>query len=197
MTFLFANSSSIFHWKIFEHCVNLDTLSSYSWARAVSAYMNESLITKAKAKKGGEASIGAVSGCTILILFLLYERTSIIQPILDKEKETPAILKWNLVELHTRFNQIKDLNDIEFTFSTLQKQKLHCISVQYAKNEDDEGEQGKAEEVEDQGKPDDADQTPELKEIRTKKRLENEDGKEHVTIQDLLVNSMIAQINYR
>ena len=70
MTFLFANSSSTLHWKLFEHCVNLDTLSSYSWARAVSAYMNESLTTKAKAKakKGGEASIGAVSGCTILIL---------------------------------------------------------------------------------------------------------------------------------
>ena len=167
MTFLFANSSSTLHWKLFEHCVNLDTLSNYSWARAVSAYMNESLTTKAKAKakKGGEASIGAVSGCTILILvskqwlmqcilsfrqcsfhlvqcrngnckavsvlsyavsnlisdiscfwtvqFLLCERTNIIQPILGKEKETPAILKWSLVELHTRFNQIKDLNDIE------------------------------------------------------------------------------------
>lgn len=70
MTFLFANSSSTLHWKLFEHCVNLDTLSSYSWARAVSDYMNESLTAKAKAKakKGGEASIGAVSGCTILIL---------------------------------------------------------------------------------------------------------------------------------
>ncbi|BBN67561.1 hypothetical protein Prudu_114S000100 [Prunus dulcis] len=123
MTFLFANSSSTLHWKLFEHCVNLDTLSSYSWARAVSAYMNESLTTKAKAKakKGGEASIGAVSGCTILILFLLCERTNIIQPILGKEKETPAILKWSLVELHTRFNQIKDLNDIEGIFKTPKK----------------------------------------------------------------------------
>ncbi|XP_020418256.1 uncharacterized protein LOC109948880 [Prunus persica] len=70
MTFLFANSSSTLHW-----CESLT-------AKA-----------KAKAKKGGEASIGAVSGCTILILFLLCERTNIIQPILGKEKETPAILK--------------------------------------------------------------------------------------------------------
>ncbi|KAI5343504.1 hypothetical protein L3X38_011380 [Prunus dulcis] len=102
-----------------------DTLSSYSWARAVSTYMNESLTAKAKAKakKGGEASIGAVSGCTILILFLLCERTNIIQPILGKEKETPAILKWSLVELHTRFNQIKDLNDIEGIFKTPKKRK--------------------------------------------------------------------------
>ncbi|CAL9026545.1 unnamed protein product [Prunus brigantina] len=68
MTFLFANSSSTLHWKIVEHCMNLDTLSSYSWARAVSTYINDSLITKAKAKRGGEASIGVVSGCTILIL---------------------------------------------------------------------------------------------------------------------------------
>ncbi|XP_020412019.1 uncharacterized protein LOC109947055 [Prunus persica] len=87
--------------------------------------MNESLTAKAKAKakKGGEASIGAVSGCTILILFLLCERTNIIQPILGKEKETPAILKWSLVELHTRFNQIKDLNDIEGIFKTPKKRK--------------------------------------------------------------------------
>ncbi|CAL8992351.1 unnamed protein product, partial [Prunus brigantina] len=125
MTFLFANASSTLHWKLFEHCVNLDALSSYSWARAVSAYLNESLIAKAKAKakKGGEASIGAILGCIILILFLLCERTNIIQPILGKEKETLAILKWSLVELHTRFNQIKDLNDIEGIFKTPKKRK--------------------------------------------------------------------------
>ncbi|VVA39583.1 Hypothetical predicted protein [Prunus dulcis] len=29
MTFLFANSSFTLHWKIVEHCVNLDTLSRY------------------------------------------------------------------------------------------------------------------------------------------------------------------------
>ncbi|KAI5322431.1 hypothetical protein L3X38_031503 [Prunus dulcis] len=89
--------------------------------------MNESLIAKvkekAKAKKGGEASIEAVSGCTILVLFLLCERTNIIQPILCKEKETPAILKWSLVELHTRFNQIKDLNEAEGIFKTHKKRK--------------------------------------------------------------------------
>ncbi|BBG95142.1 hypothetical protein Prudu_003613 [Prunus dulcis] len=195
MTFLFANSSSTLHWKLFEHCVNLDTLSSYSWARAVSAYMNESLTAKAKAKakKGGEASIGAVLGCTILILFLLCERTNIIQPILGKEKETPAILKWSLVELHTRFNQIKDLNDIERKTTreeedTVEKEK---------EKEDDEGQQGEAEEAENQGKPDDADQTPELKEAGKKKIFENEAGKEPLAIQDLLVKSMTDQINYR
>ncbi|XP_034217469.1 uncharacterized protein LOC117629057 [Prunus dulcis] len=226
MTFLFANSSSTLHWKLFEHCVNLDTLSSYSWARAVSAYMNESLTAKAKAKakakKGGEASIGAVSGCTILILFLLCERTNIIQPILGKEKETPAILKWSLVELHTRFNQIKDLNDIEGIFKTPKKRKTtreeedtveKGILKTYKKRkttgeegdpldkekekEDDEGQQGEAEEAENQGKPDDADQTPELKEAGKKKMFENEAGKEPLAIQDLLVKSMTDQINYR
>ncbi|KAI5350008.1 hypothetical protein L3X38_002899 [Prunus dulcis] len=253
MTFLFANSSSTLHWKLFEHCVNLETLSSYSWARAVSAYMNESLT--AKAKKGGEASIGAVSGCTILILFLLCEKTNIIQPILGKEKETPAILKWSLVELHTRFNQIKDLNDIEGIFKTPKKRKttreeedtvekvieicIQCIAVcvfyitvcilsnavsesfnlivhgilkTYKKRkttgeegdpldkekekEDDEGQQGEAEEAENQGKPDDADQTPELKKAGKKKMFENEAGKEPLAIQDLLVKSMTDQINY-
>ncbi|KAI5312584.1 hypothetical protein L3X38_041757 [Prunus dulcis] len=224
MTFLFANSSSTLHWKLFEHCVNLDTLSSYSWARAVSAYMNESLTakTKAKAKKGGEASIGAVSGCTILILFLLCERTNIIQPILGKDKETPAILKWSLVELHTRFNQIKDLNDVEGIFKTPKKRKTtreeedtveKGILKTYKKRkttgeegdpldkekekEDDEGQQGEAEEAENQGKPDDADQTPELKEAGKKKMFENEAGKEPLAIQDLLVKSMTDQINYR
>ncbi|KAI5315709.1 hypothetical protein L3X38_044885 [Prunus dulcis] len=222
MTFLFANSSSTLHWKLFEHCVNLDTLSSYSWATAVSAYMNESLTTKAKAKKGGEASIGAVSGCTILILFLLCERTNIIQPILGKEKETPAILKWSLVELHTRFNQIKDLNDIEGIFKTPKKRKTtreeedtveKGILKTYKKRkttgeegdpfdkekekEDDKGQQGEAEEAENQGKPDDADQTPELKEAGKKKMFENEAGKELLANQDLLVKSMTDQINYR
>ncbi|XP_034224875.1 uncharacterized protein LOC117634771 [Prunus dulcis] len=101
MTFLFANSSSTLHWKIVEHCVNLDTLSSYLWARVVSTYINDSLIKK----------------------FLLCERTNIIQPILRKEKEIPTILKWSLVELHTRFNQIEDLNDIESIFKTPKKRK--------------------------------------------------------------------------
>ncbi|CAL8175209.1 unnamed protein product [Prunus armeniaca] len=201
MTFLFANASSTLHWKVFEHCVNLDTLSSYSWASAVSAYMNESLVAKAKAKakKGGEGSIGAVSGCIILILFLLCERTNIIQPILGKEKETPAILKWSLVELHTRFNQITDLNDIEGIFKTPKKRKttreeegtvdkgilkaykkrkttkeegdpLDKKKKMKKKEKEDEGQQREAEEAEDQGKC--------------------------IAIQDLLVKSMTDQINY-
>ncbi|CAL2268911.1 unnamed protein product [Prunus armeniaca] len=201
MTFLFANASSTLHWKVFEHCVNLDTLSSYSWASAVSAYMNESLVAKAKAKakKGGEGSIGAVSGCIILILFLLCERTNIIQPILGKEKETPAILKWSLVELHTRFNQITDLNDIEGIFKTPKKRKttreeedtvdkgilkaykkrkttreegdpLDKKKKMQKKEKEDEGQQREAEEAEDQGKC--------------------------IAIQDLLVKSMTDQINY-
>ncbi|CAL8078603.1 unnamed protein product [Prunus armeniaca] len=222
MTFLFANSSSTLHWKIVEHCVTLDTLSNFSWARAVSTYINDSLITKAKAKKGGKAFIGVVSGCTILILFLLCERTNIIQPILDKEKETPAILKWSLVELHTRFNQIKDLNNIEGIFKTPTKQKTlreegdpvdKGILKTYKKrkttreegdlvdkkkeNKDDKGGQGEVDEVAEQGKLDDDDQIPELKEIRKNKRFEIATGKEPVVIQDLLVKSMTAEINYR
>ncbi|BBN68016.1 hypothetical protein Prudu_255S000200 [Prunus dulcis] len=155
-------------------------------------------------------------------VFLLCERTNIIQPILGKEKETPAILKWSLVELHTRFNQIKDLNDIEGIFKTPKKRKTtreeedtveKGILKTYKKRkttgeegdpldkekekEDDEGQQGEAEEAENQGKPDDADQTPELKEAGKKKMFENEAGKEPLAIQDLLVKSMTDQINYR
>ncbi|XP_020415550.1 vicilin-like seed storage protein At2g18540 [Prunus persica] len=173
--------------KLFEHCVNLDTLSSYSWARAVSAYMNESLTAKAKAKakKGGEASIGAVSGCTILILFLLCERTNIIQPILGKEKETPAILKWSLVELHTRFNQIKDLNDIEGIFKTPKKRKT-------TREEEDTVEKGilktykKRKTTGEEGDP-----------LDKEKEKEDDEGKPDDAIQDLLVKSMTDQINYR
>ncbi|BBN69190.1 hypothetical protein Prudu_804S000100 [Prunus dulcis] len=139
-------------------------------ARAVSAYMNESLTTKAKAKakKGGEASIGAVSGCTILILFLLCERTNIIQPILGKEKETPAILKWSLVELHTRFNQIKDLNDIEGR-GTLLRRYLKTY-----KKRKTTGEEG-----------DPLDKKKKKKMMRTKGEAEKA-GKEPLAIQDLL-----------
>ncbi|KAI5348861.1 hypothetical protein L3X38_001748 [Prunus dulcis] len=64
-------------------------------------------------------------------------------------------------------------------------------------NKDDKGGQGEAEEVAEQGKPDDDDQTPELKEIRKKKRFEIAARKEPVAIQDLLVQSMTAEINYR
>ncbi|BBH02923.1 hypothetical protein Prudu_013643 [Prunus dulcis] len=196
MTFLFANSSSTLHWKLFEHCVNLDTLSNYSWARAVSAYMNESLTTKAKAKakKGGEASIGAVSGCTILILFLLCERTNIIQPILGKEKETPAILKWSLVELHTRFNQIKDLNDIEGIFKTPKKRKT-------TREEEDNVEKGiletykKRKTTGEEGDP--LDKKKEKEDDEGQKGEAEKAGKEPLAIQDLLVKSMTDQINYR
>ncbi|BBH09597.1 hypothetical protein Prudu_022138 [Prunus dulcis] len=178
------------------HCVNLDTLSNYSWARAVSAYMNESLTTKAKAKakKGGEASIGAVSGCTILILFLLCERTNIIQPILGKEKETPAILKWSLVELHTRFNQIKDLNDIEGIFKTPKKRKT-------TREEEDTVEKGilktykKRKTTGEEGDP--LDKKKEKEDDEGQKGEAEKAGKEPLAIQDLLVKSMTDQINYR
>ncbi|KAH0983429.1 hypothetical protein GBA52_010606 [Prunus armeniaca] len=51
MTLLFANSSYTLHWTIVEHCVNLDTLSSYSWAKAISTYINDSLLTKQKQRR--------------------------------------------------------------------------------------------------------------------------------------------------
>ncbi|CAL9025928.1 unnamed protein product [Prunus brigantina] len=63
--------------------------------------------------------------------------------------------------------------------------------------EDDEGQQREVKEAEDQGKPDDADQTPELKEDGKKKMFENEAGNDPLAIQDLLVKSMTDQINYR
>ncbi|BBG99430.1 hypothetical protein Prudu_009121 [Prunus dulcis] len=190
MTFLFANSSSTLHWKLFEHCVNLDTLSSYSWARAVSAYMNESLTAKAKAKakKGGEASIGAVSGCTILIL----DKHHTTNPC--KEKETPAILKWSLVELHTRFNQIKDLNDIEGIFKTPKKRKT-------TREEEDTVEKGilktykKRKTTGEEGDP--LDKEKEKEDDEGQKGEAEEAGKEPLAIQDLLVKSMTDQINYR
>ncbi|CAL2237861.1 unnamed protein product [Prunus armeniaca] len=104
---------------------------------------------------------------------LVNDRTNIIQPILGKEKETPAILKWSLVELHTRFNQIKDLNDIERKTTREEEDIVEKFpfNMQKKEKEDDEGQQGEAEEAEDQGKPDDE-------------------------IQDLLVKSMTDQINY-
>ncbi|XP_020420309.1 uncharacterized protein LOC109949321 [Prunus persica] len=204
-----------------QHCVNLDTLSSYSWARAVSDYMNESLTAKAKgkAKKGGEASIGAVSGCTILILFLLCERTNIIQPILGKEKETPAILKWSLVELHTRFNQIKDLNDIEGIFKTPKKRKttreeedtvekvieicIQCIAVcvfyiavcilsnavSESFNLIVQGILKTYKKRKTTGEEGDP--------LDKEKEKEDDEGKPDDAIQDLLVKSMTDQINYR
>ncbi|KAI5324827.1 hypothetical protein L3X38_033900 [Prunus dulcis] len=125
--------------------------------------------------------------------FLLCERTNIIQLILGKEKETPAILKWSLVELHTRYNQIKDLNDIEGIFKTPKKRKttreeedtvekvieicIQCIavcvfyiSVCIVSNA-----------VSESFNP----------------IVQVEAGNEPLAIQDLLVKSMTDQINYR
>ena len=69
--------------------------------------------------------------------------------------------------------------------------------MQKKEKEDDEGQQREAEDAEDQGKPNNADQTPELKEDEKKKMFENEAGNEPLAIQDLLVKSMTDQINYR
>lgn len=68
LTLLFTTASTNLHWKVVEHCEKLDTLSSYSWARAVSTYINDSLVAKAKLKKEGKERKGAVTGCTLLIL---------------------------------------------------------------------------------------------------------------------------------
>ncbi|KAL6288698.1 hypothetical protein ACE6H2_006208 [Prunus campanulata] len=194
MTFLFANSSTSLHWKIFEHCVNLDTLSRYSWARAVAAYMNESLIAKAKekAKKGGEASIGAVSGCTTLILLLFCERTNIIQPILGKEEENPAILKWSLMELHTRFSQIKDLNDIEGIFKAPKKRKTTGEEADLVEKGDLKTYK-KRKTTREEGEP-----------LDKNCQIEDDEGKQGeaepptpLAIQDILVKSMTDQIKNR
>ncbi|TQD93910.1 hypothetical protein C1H46_020469 [Malus baccata] len=57
--------------------------------------------------------MGSIGGCIIILPFLLCDRTTLIQPMTGKENSTPIMTKWSLQELHTKFNQLGNVQNIE------------------------------------------------------------------------------------
>ncbi|KAM1095013.1 hypothetical protein ACFX2B_009815 [Malus domestica] len=91
--------------------------------------INTSLVEHAKAKETENKPMGPIGGCIIILPFLFCERTTLIQPMIGKENSTPIMTKWILQELHTKFNQLGNVQNIE-PFFKAQSEIDDCDDVE-------------------------------------------------------------------
>ncbi|CAL2240184.1 unnamed protein product [Prunus armeniaca] len=70
----------------------LEAMNSYNWAQGVLDYMHYGLDQAIKNKKD-KTNQPSVSGCLVLILYWLCERTNLISPIPGREDHKPAAIK--------------------------------------------------------------------------------------------------------
>ncbi|KAM1476818.1 hypothetical protein ACFX1Q_038213 [Malus domestica] len=104
-------------WSLVKYCEDLENISRYSWAKAVADLLHESLGKRTKMSDGYSHP-----GCVVVIMLWLCERTNLIRPIKGREGQRPALVKWNLQELHSKLEQI-DVADIGLSFKDKEKKK--------------------------------------------------------------------------
>ncbi|KAM1198525.1 hypothetical protein COP2_010163 [Malus domestica] len=91
--------------------------------------INTSLVEHAKAKETENKPMGPIGGCIIILPFLFCERTTLIQPMIGKENSTPIMTKWILQEMHTKFKQLGNVQNIE-PFFKAQSEIDDCDDVE-------------------------------------------------------------------
>ncbi|KAL6287705.1 hypothetical protein ACE6H2_012095 [Prunus campanulata] len=106
ITNLFCNSGATMAWTFLTMIDTLKAMNSYNWAQGVLDYMHFGLDQAMKNKKD-KTNQPSVSGCLVLILYWLCERTNLISPIPGREDHKPAAVKWSLPELNIKLNTAK------------------------------------------------------------------------------------------
>ncbi|XP_050384431.1 uncharacterized protein LOC126801025 isoform X2 [Argentina anserina] len=99
VTLFFCNSGNDLSWFIVPYIEDLESMSSYAWARAVKNYLDNSLISMYGRPE-------SACGCLIALLFWFCERTGFIEPIKGRDELQPKFLKWNLLELYGRMKVV-------------------------------------------------------------------------------------------
>ncbi|XP_062030098.1 uncharacterized protein LOC133745957 [Rosa rugosa] len=111
ITFLFCNAGSTIGWKLVRCCEELENMSRYSWAKAVADFLSSTL-----EKTSGQYGPYSTGGCVVVLLFWLCERSNLIQPVEGRETITPALIKWNIQELHLKLQRMKDFEELGRSF---------------------------------------------------------------------------------
>ncbi|KAM5572232.1 hypothetical protein ABKV19_012344 [Rosa sericea] len=111
ITFLFCNAGSTIGWKLVRCCEELENMSRYSWAKAVADFLSSTL-----EKTSGQYGPYSTGGCVVVLLFWLCERSNLIQPVDGRETITPALIKWNIQELHLKLRRMKNFEELGRSF---------------------------------------------------------------------------------
>ncbi|KAM1585003.1 hypothetical protein ACFX1Z_037923 [Malus domestica] len=117
ITFLLCNSGQVTSWNLVKYCEDLESVSRYSWAKAVADVLHEGL-----EKRTGRFKPYSVPGCVVAIMLWLCERTNLIQPIKGREGQKPALVKWSMQELHLKLKRV-DVADIGLSFKKDKERK--------------------------------------------------------------------------
>ncbi|CAL8116362.1 unnamed protein product [Prunus armeniaca] len=142
MTNLFCNSGCTLAWTYTTTIDTLEEMRKYNWARGVLDYMYFGL-EQAKKNKKDKKKQPSVSGCLILILYWLCQRSNLLTPILGREQMTPVAVKWSLQELSVKLHHLKN-NQIKIK-STKAQEPDDDSEEENEENDDDYEEENEEE----------------------------------------------------
>ncbi|CAL8130001.1 unnamed protein product [Prunus armeniaca] len=142
MTNLFCNSGCTLAWTYTTTIDTLEEMGKYNWARGVLDYMYFGL-EQAKKNKKDKKKQPSVSGCLILILYWLCQRSNLLTPIPGREQMTPAAVKWSLQELSAKLHHLKN-NQIKIK-STKAQEPDDDSEEENEENDDDSEEENEEE----------------------------------------------------
>ncbi|BFG20572.1 hypothetical protein CerSpe_068460 [Prunus speciosa] len=152
MTNLFCNSGCTLAWTYTTTIDTLEEMGKYNWAQGVLDYMYFGL-EQAKKNKKDKKKQPSVSGCPVLILYWLCQRSNLITPIPGREKMTPGAVKWSLQELSAKLHHIKN-NQIKIKSAQVQEEEDAAEEVneehEDAAQEENEEDDDAAEEVDEE-----------------------------------------------
>ncbi|CAL9007057.1 unnamed protein product [Prunus brigantina] len=155
MTNLFCNSGCTLAWTYTTTIDTLEEMGKYNWAQGVLDYMYFGLEQAKKDKKKQPS----VSGCLILILYWLCQRSNLLTPIPGREQMTPAAVKWSLQELSAKLHHLKN-NQIKIK-STKAQEPNDDSEEENEENDDDSEEENEEEDDAPEEENEEEDDAPE------------------------------------
>ncbi|KAM1502952.1 hypothetical protein ACFXTO_028243 [Malus domestica] len=87
-TNLLESSAGKFSWSLAKNCNSIDNINQYNWAKEIARYLMESIDRTQKRKRDKQPTISGT-----VVLLLICDHTTIINPIEGKEKPSLTAMK--------------------------------------------------------------------------------------------------------
>ncbi|KAL7246821.1 hypothetical protein ACSBR2_001849 [Camellia fascicularis] len=112
----FSTGGETIGWGYYAHMVPLQNMQEYYWAKQIRTTLTSSISQNDKKPI-------KVTGCVMLLMYWLYEHTTILQP--HKPNVIPRCVKWDLTALHKKMKSTS-LVDLGFNKRTTLKVEPQC-----------------------------------------------------------------------
>ncbi|TQD94853.1 hypothetical protein C1H46_019553 [Malus baccata] len=112
-TNLLESSVGKFSWSLAKNCNSINNINQYNWAKETTRYLMKSIDRTQKRKRDKQPTINGA-----IVLLLICDYTTIINPIEGMKKRLLTAVKWDLSNLQEKIYKEanEDKTDVVYTF---------------------------------------------------------------------------------